>query len=74
MISYNYTNKPTFKNTSINFIPYERFNQIYLLSLKLPSWEIIGLNLLGQTITEQEYSFVIEKTRKGATSTNKKLC
>jgi len=47
-----------------NYIEHSRFLQIYLLSLKLPSWEVIGINLLGQPITEAEYQFVIEKTRK----------
>jgi len=56
-----------YNNQSINnlrFIEHNRFLQIYLLSLKLPSWDIIGLNLLGFPITKEEYEFVISKTRK----------
>lgn len=56
-----------YNNQSINklrFIEHNRFLQIYLLSLKLPSWDIIGLNLMGFPITEEEYEFVISKTRK----------
>jgi hypothetical protein len=62
MISYYNQKQEKFKN--ISFLEHSRFMQIYLLSLKLPSWEVIGLNLLGSPITEEEYSFVITKTRR----------
>lgn len=48
----------------ITFIEHSRFTQIYLLSLVLPSWEVIGLNLIDSPITKEEYEFVILKTRK----------
>jgi len=48
----------------INFLEHQRFLQIYLLSLKLPSWDVIGLNLMGQPISAAEYEFVIQNTRK----------
>jgi hypothetical protein len=55
----------------ITFLEHNRFLQIYFLSLKLPSWEVIGINLMGEPITEQEYHFVMKKTRKGGKTATK---
>jgi len=60
----NQINFPNYLNLEIKYIQHTRFQQIYLLSLKLPSWEIIGLNLMGTPISKEEFLFVIKKTRK----------
>jgi len=49
----------------ITFLEHYRFDLIYFLSLKLPSWEIIGSVVLGKPVTEEELNFVISKTRNG---------
>lgn len=48
----------------IHFIEKNRFNSIYSYSLKLQSHEIIGMNIMGEVVTEEEFAFVISKTRK----------
>ena len=48
----------------IHFIEKNRFNAIYSYSLSLPSDQIIGMNIIGGQITEEEFSFVMQKTRK----------
>lgn len=57
--------KPSENSKVVNYIEHNRFLQIYFLSLKLPSWEIINFNLMGYPISEQELKFVISKTRGG---------
>ena len=58
------------REEKIIFIEHNRFVQIYLLSLNLSSFEVVGLNLLGQPISAAEYRFVISHTRKQGVSTD----
>ena len=58
------------REEKIIFIEHNRFVQIYLLSLNLSSFEVVGLNLLGQPISAAEYRFVISHTIKQGVSTD----
>ena len=48
----------------INYLEHDRFEGIYLLSLILPSWSVIGWKLDGVAVTKEEFEFVLDKTRK----------
>ena len=49
---------------AIKFIEKSRFREIYLMSVGRPSWEVIGSMVLGERITQEEFEFVISKTRR----------
>ena len=49
-------------STKILYLAPARFDLIYMLSLKLPSWKIIGSNILENKVTPEEYEFVLNNT------------